>query len=1088
MFRKVQTQNIRMAACGAVALVLALNSISARADSFSSSTQSTLVTIHLQKTDLPASDLIEIQNGKSEMLSPQAAWDLEQNSGVDLSTLDPDPTSDIWKGVNSTADESLDNALPVNAGDTVQFVSLKSATDGRVQFNVQTQARNGISQTITLMAARDVHTYLLRKEILRRLGYKIPPMKYLPKVNVLFPDALTRDEFLNDSLYNGTGTAAPARWIGAAPTSNTVPFQDLVVLQSTPLYYNVALGVPITTSGSGLAPQTMRTLRALAVAYGVTQMGESLNQTGWFAGNTTNGTYDISLPMRANFSCALDDAQWMLRKISQLTRSDLLQAVASSYYPAPIAQLVVEKIIARRDAMNDSFSLNIPAMSFNQNLTVGSAIVNGVVVQQTWPGFASQFAYNAQPSPLAQIWYYVESLVQSNAINALMTEVNAQIPGLTSSSQAGQHAVDLENKAATQYLQTGMVQKIPVGAWAAPLASGSVNVSRNIVFGNYLGTTDLVQLADTIGLSASAGLMVGVDGLPSSLSVQGSVTGSVSISLSHLKPLTSSLTGLQQAMQEPLSNILVTMLTYHASHIFQDMGGAPTGAGASRSAAQLQATLNQDLTELSSVLATGESLILTESLSGSESASLSFMSTVTPTSLAPGATLTGGASEVLLKRIHLFKKNATLVTVYVDGGTMSGLNIGFNLSLGSAVSFPILSIGGSTDQGSASTSVYNVNLNPDPVANPGIYASSLALAALLRDGSTTLLESQQKPLTVSANFSDSTSNFSLFYYGSRSLKGAGQVHVDVPAGFVLTNGVLVPVEATDDYISLQDGSQSGNNYESLASTAATYLLQRETGSTQFGLSAQTSANPGQSFLGSSTTRNTVFQAKLTKSAAGLSLVQPYVRIEHRWEGWKVSTGDVQNLVNTQSANYGFALFNQGFLLDAKSIHLYELSLTTNVYETGIKQVLSLSKKDESKLVRDLEDSLGCNDDDSMGPPASDSNACTGLGDFDSAYQAYQKGISDPTKLGQTMLQAISSLEKALPFSQLTALVGGAQNIFVTGSLSGFRDGSENYSTPIASNTFGNPDPTNPSGILNQTQSLVGIDNGEFSLQWFRSFL
>lgn len=190
---------------------LLANSTLALADSFNQSTQATTVTLNLQKTDLPASDLVYVSGGQSQILSAEAAWELEKNKGVDLSTLDPDPTSDIWKGISTSEDSSLDAALPVNAGDTVQFVGLKSATNGRVQFNVQTQAVNGLSQTITLMAARDVHTYLVRKEILRRLGYKIPPMKYLPKVSVVFPDTLTRDSFLNDSLYNGTGTAAPAR-------------------------------------------------------------------------------------------------------------------------------------------------------------------------------------------------------------------------------------------------------------------------------------------------------------------------------------------------------------------------------------------------------------------------------------------------------------------------------------------------------------------------------------------------------------------------------------------------------------------------------------------------------------------------------------------------------------------------------------------------------------------------------------------------------------------------------------------------------------------------------------------------------------
>ena len=54
----------------------------------------------------------------------------------------------------------------------------------------------------------------------------------------------------------------------------------------------------------------------------------------------------------------IDDARWMGRLIAQLTEPQIKSALIGAGYEAPIARLLLEKLVARRDQMIRDFGLS----------------------------------------------------------------------------------------------------------------------------------------------------------------------------------------------------------------------------------------------------------------------------------------------------------------------------------------------------------------------------------------------------------------------------------------------------------------------------------------------------------------------------------------------------------------------------------------------------------------------------------------------------------------------------------------------------------------------------------------------------------
>ncbi len=157
----------------------------------------------------PATDLIY----KGELLLPDDAHKLvvESNYNFDLSKIDPDETSVLWKNIPPSALNEQDDQLELDPQKELIFQDLIPSRTGRIRFSVSQKGEDGISRTFTVMASKQVHNILLNKNLLRKLGYTIPAIRYLKKIKLNFSSSIAKEVFFSD--LSSATFGDPTRWI-----------------------------------------------------------------------------------------------------------------------------------------------------------------------------------------------------------------------------------------------------------------------------------------------------------------------------------------------------------------------------------------------------------------------------------------------------------------------------------------------------------------------------------------------------------------------------------------------------------------------------------------------------------------------------------------------------------------------------------------------------------------------------------------------------------------------------------------------------------------------------------------------------------
>jgi hypothetical protein len=449
--------------------------------------------------------------------------------------------------------------------------------------------------------------------------------------------------------------------------------------------------------------------------------------------------------------------------------------------------------------------------------------------------------------------------------------------------------------------------------------------------------------------------------------------------------------------------------------------------------------------------------------------------------------------------------------IFKDKGALHGLQVSFSGSVGNSALFPVIQFTAKDVAGTADTEVYRVNVDPDTDKNPQLYKNAAGLVAALRTGSLDTIESLQKPTSISTRYRDDSGSLQFLQYVNRSLKTDGTVKVTAPNG------------ASDTFLSITDGKQSGGSYQSLFTQAVNYVVQRLKGGTTINFDTKAAPNPGQTYKGYSQTRTASLQARIADSFS-----EPFGKIQYRWEGWDISPDKVQALVDDLSRRYGFELYPKNFLQDASMLQLYGIDFSIHFYEKGIQKILSMSEKDKDALLAKYNALYNCKPkpaeqyDGTAGP---DPKPCAAirrfeagyalyhpesqgwlrniislfqvsndLGQFGEFFRSYQDKSANNVLQGEAILEILSDLEQFATFDDLIHLSGGVDqtsqpiNMYAQAMITGFRVGSETLSDPIASNTFGHVDPDQTGGPMDAAQQILGIDDGEFQAQWLRDHL
>ncbi|MDC0255188.1 RICIN domain-containing protein [Bacteriovoracales bacterium] len=156
----------------------------------------------------PATDLYH----KGKLLVPDEADRLvREGRGFDLSRLNPDETTVLWKDKRPENLETELDEMAVDSIDPVWYTSTVPSRSGNFRFTIEKEGDQGGVETFVVMMSKTIHNLLLRKNLLRKLGYNVPPVKYLKNLKLNFSNPFEKEIFFNE-LAEGT-FGDPARWV-----------------------------------------------------------------------------------------------------------------------------------------------------------------------------------------------------------------------------------------------------------------------------------------------------------------------------------------------------------------------------------------------------------------------------------------------------------------------------------------------------------------------------------------------------------------------------------------------------------------------------------------------------------------------------------------------------------------------------------------------------------------------------------------------------------------------------------------------------------------------------------------------------------
>ena len=999
--------------------------------------------IPLQKGVRVASDDL-VYEGR--VLSTREADTLLQQN-VDISALEP-KKNDLWD--DSTKSTIVDQeAIAIGNNDTLFYEGGLLSSSGLYRFNAIPENGNKI---YTIHLDKTLHTMLLRKNLLRALGYKIPAMKYLKNVTIRFRSAAELDTFLKHEIPEAT-LGAPERWVTIGPNQGdklSLILKDIAITEpSDDDFYNVSMGLPTQVINS-------RTLRSLIVPYSLVDLYESVNKFNWICGKIDNKAVVLDHFTANDFSTSLEDAIWMIKKINKLNREDFRKIVATAYFPKDIEALITEKLISRRNSLNRLFNLNISEIAFDSKITIG-AVVNGKANLKDYPDYASRFSHGDAESPMDKLGYFLLSKVQANILDNLVAQFNSKLVAFDVQAARLDYYKKQFKDGLEHFIQTGELSPIGVGFWYSPDISAKFLFSRDIVVGNYLGSDNLVQLADTFGASADIGLFIGMEGLGNNLTPNAKISTSLVRSYTHLKPVKD----LRQSMKEPYKNMFVSLIKSSLKEKFLSLSELENAGKIDNANEEQAKTIKEDqrkkieemISEISKKLDVGESLIITDRLIPTVSVHLNFSQGL----IGAGVGVSGNVT--VLKRIHLYKKSPTVLQIFDDSGFVRSIDLSFQVTN----YITLLKVNAGQDKGHYKVNSYQINLSTDLNENPNLFKNSLAIYNVLKNRNFELLDKTSEPVEVSAQYKDNVIGGTFLFWKTKYV--TGKTYFDITA----KNGVK------GSYFSLNKDLMQGITPESFSKQLANYYLTQVFKNVDIKIDEESGLNPGESFFGRSTTQSLRFEAAYNDQK---QFTQKFLSLSDIKQGWAMSEKRLRKFMDKVNTKFGQILFDPT-QLDFNKMRLYKIGYHLNIYNHGLERLLAIKKEDIKVIEDSYKKVRRCAFDDSRLNTA----IC---GDLRFIVQKINKcpKIREQEELANCTAELFKQMMDDLEFADFKRLLG-EDNIYVYGAIDGLRENSEILNDTIYSNSIGKISSKQWDGPLASVRDLLGLSDGEFSGKWLR---
>lgn len=1085
-----------------------------------------------QFQDLPGTIPLQDERG--------VATDLEDKNGRplipedaslyrDLSLLNPGP-SDIW---NKAPLRSVPELPVKSTGEKLLWTGNIDADLTWLTFSAQQQDSNGSQEFFQILMSRKAHSVLVRARLLQKIGYRIPPLKYLKSFKLDFPTKGRRDDFISRSMRQQL-SATPDRWatnlkrVVKGPDSddpgavewkvtaktedcNCIYLQDAIAFNSTSHMYNFPIG--IVPEG---AAQGRRAFEALLVPYGLTYVEESFNLFSWEFGKIQNDRLFIPYEFSNRYFPNFHDGRWISRKILKLSRQDWVEIAQFGSYPKAVELLATEKFISRRNDLIELFDLHeefqpLPIktnISYSQNGK--TELREGKLLKKQWPGFAPYFAFGDAESPLSnsEVFGFFKSKVYSNIISNVIAEFNDRfMPHTNLPAKVLEKNYELLLDSLVEGAINNTDATIPFGYYTIPYGNTRIIASREIVTGQILGTENPIQMSHTFGMSVEAGQYIGWHGLGQGESANARAQAYFTRTYSHLKPVTS----IKAAMKQPYRNIAVQIL---AKEIGQTLDRFAKGEfddfdmkdGDDKE--DMKADILSVVETFNNHFKVGESLIVSDYLGafgqGNFGYSLGDVN-VSDATLKVRAFIQAKAEAKLISRIHLYRASENVIQIYDDRGQVLQFQIGLGVDI-AGVQFLRAEYFKNTF-GYATSKYTNLNINSSDgnsggFANTNLVSHLKVLHSLFTDLNKELLYSTREPISIThSSFDESGFRYKFFWNQGKYLRSNDNLHIEYDG-------------ETKHFIRSVRGFRSGKNWQGFGVDTSNVVVNELLTEGNVQLAVQEGSDPGLSFKGRSRARRVIHEAEMDRRVIDGKIVDRmvdnFVQIEHRWRGWKASKEQLKTIIDEINSIYhmgpdgGIRLIRELAMKDVQSLQLYSAHLTLNVYPRAINSLFSVDAKDMRAAFDRAAAYLPANFSgfSSSSPVENTKNphitqarkdwARKKYKEYYSKMQKYARAYRDKDYRGMSegIRDVLEHADRNLLWVDFFLFLGGKEDIYVQSRISGFREGDEidpnnpnGLQSPFIGNTFGMIGSRKANGPVSFVRSQLGITEAEAYIYW-----
>lgn len=1176
----------------------------------------------------PATDLIY----QGKILLPDEAHELYTEKGIDLSTLDPDDTSILWKRkkIPSLSEfKEIDDEIKINKDDEVKYINIVPSRSGRFRFIIRVKNSQNEERTYIAYLSKEAHNLLLRKNLLRKLGYNIPSIKHYQTIKLTFGSTFEKENFFTDLAEATFGD--PERWVpdykkhlhedqfrpsgslkildkvetdeefykkpkisikneesqkclgrdiskdtniqyqtdcigenyyalnyileekengysairsaetgkcldirgglkvigadliehqcdysdnqlfkieketetsskiiakhsgycldieknkrkgalkvhqwkcnnsktqkwsigdkisgdGSLIEKEEILIDDLVILPTQDHFYNLAIGYfpPEIIQGR-------RILNSLLVPLSLVETPESINLFNWHAARVINKQIQMPMESSENFSTTYFDGKWITNIISKLDRNDWEEIVRESHFPKEVGDLLLEKLISRRNQLVNIFDIKSENIDFNPKVSSGELLKNGKLLKENWDHYASRFSFGDPENPLSatEIGNFMGSKLVSIALTTALSQLNSRYLNNTEMLKAAikDRGEEWYLSLILDYLKTGIPKAIPLGVWVFPTFGGSLIANRDVVLGSYLGTDNLIQLADTIGFNVNLGLYAQLEGLgPLGVSpapIPASITGQAQVSYSrtyaHLRPIKS----FKAANKYSFKNIIVPALTAKLGKGFDViLNSALKDLSDEDKKEKLKTVLKTFKDELN----IGESLMISDNLV--------FGATINAgLGLHEFVKLSGalGGTNVTISRLHLYRKDENTIQIYKDIGNVSSLILSFQLK---AV-VPVFSVSAKLSAGVARIKAWNLSIDPDEKINPDIIKNLSALRSILTVGSISKLKTIQKPLIIEHKFKQTNLKAKLTLLEASRLTNATDIKIIHPEN-----------RFKEFYHSIQY-VQKGYNAEEYLVESVNGLFSQFT-EWDLEIASISQGSPGDSIGGAQSTFTSSFEGEVIDKKLVIpfrkgQMPNTYGLVSNKYRGFTISQKGAQKLMDKLSDQFGGGLFPENIISQTKRIFLYEIGVDVNFYEDGLRHFSNMSMEELDNILKIH-----------IKGPAKWGKIKRIKSFFYFLKWHYER--NNYQKYSNYMRGLLSMIVRWSDLEGYKKIFDGDKNYLILSRVTGFRIDDEGGDTPLISNSLGQIGSSQPLGPIKNIIDSLGLTESEFMAFWIR---